>query len=89
MTVSNLRIFWIVWCSMWALGWLLAGFVTFGLAWAGIPASLLAILLPVGGGRQEAPQLALPPGHPVWRNPNAPPQLPPPPSSVYDRRYYR
>lgn len=46
--MSNVRVFWIAWCAMWALGWLLIGFLTFGLGWLMVPVSLLAILIPVG-----------------------------------------
>jgi hypothetical protein len=56
---SNLRSFWIVWCSMWALGWLLLGFVTLFRSWVLVPVSFLCILIPVGS-RQRAvhqPQL--------------------------------
>lgn len=46
--MSTLRLFWIIWCCFWALGWLLIGFLTFFLGWLMVPLSLLAILLPVG-----------------------------------------
>lgn len=46
--MSNLRIFWIIWCSGWAFFWLLTGFFTFLLGWLFVPLSLLAILIPVG-----------------------------------------
>lgn len=46
--MTNLRIFWVIWCCMWALGWLLAGFASFGIAWLGVPVSLLCILIPIG-----------------------------------------
>jgi hypothetical protein len=45
--MSNTRIFWIAWCCMWALGWLLLGFFTI-ITWLFVPFSLLAILLPIG-----------------------------------------
>lgn len=45
--MSNVRIFWIIWCSFWGLGWLLLGFFFFPL-WLFVPFSLLAILLPIG-----------------------------------------
>jgi hypothetical protein len=82
--MSGLRIFWIIWCSMWALFWMLAGFVSFGAAWLGVPVALLCILIPVGNGRPR------PAGYPkVWPGsqasgypggyaPPAPPSLPPP-----------
>lgn len=74
--VSNSRIFWIAWCTMWALGWLLIGFFTFFLGWIMVPVSLLAILIPVGGtGNRAAPQVAYPP--PGWVPPGQ--QLPPGP----------
>jgi hypothetical protein len=57
---SNLRSFWIVWCSMWALGWLLCGFVTQYLSWLLVPVSVLCILLPVGA-RQKAAYQPQPP----------------------------
>ena len=50
---GNLRVFWIIWCSFWALFWLLAGFATLGIGFVGVPFSLLAILIPVGTGRQQ------------------------------------
>lgn len=56
--MSNLRIFWIAWCSAWALFWMLAGFFTFLLGWLMIPVSLAAILIPVGQGYQ--PRAVLP-----------------------------
>jgi hypothetical protein len=46
--MSNTRIFWIIWCSMWALAWLLIGFFTFFIGWIGVPISLLCILIPIG-----------------------------------------
>jgi hypothetical protein len=52
---SNLRSFWIVWCSMWALGWLLCGFVTQYLSWLLVPVSVLCILLPVGARDGQVP----------------------------------
>ncbi|MDA8185197.1 MAG: hypothetical protein M0035_12385 [Actinomycetota bacterium] len=45
---STLRIFWIIWCCFWALGWLLVGFFTFLLGWVMVPISLLAIFIPIG-----------------------------------------
>ena len=52
--MSTLRIFWIIWCCFWALGWLLIGFFTFLLGWLMVPVSLLAILIPVGRARPPA-----------------------------------
>jgi hypothetical protein len=63
--VSNTRIFWIIWCTMWAVGWLLIGFFTFLLGWIMVPPSLLAILLPVGRADSgPAPQVVYPPAYP-------------------------
>lgn len=63
--MSNLRVFWIIWCSMWAFGWLLFGWLLI-LGWVMVPVSLLAILIPVGA----SPRPQLPPaGHPAWENP--------------------
>lgn len=45
--MSNLRIFWIIWCTMWAFGWLLCGFIFFPV-WIFVPLSLGAILIPIG-----------------------------------------
>lgn len=59
--MSNTRIFWIIWCTMWALGWLLVGFFTFFLGWLMVPVSLLAILLPIG--KEPAQQQGYPPHH--------------------------
>ena len=56
--MSNTRVFWIIWCSMWALGWMLAGFFTLGLLWVMVPASLVAILIPVG---RDTPAAIAPP----------------------------
>ncbi len=56
---SNLRIFWIIWCSMWGLGWLFVGFVFFPF-WIMVPASLLCILIPVGQGRRQVYQPQMP-----------------------------
>lgn len=50
--MSNLRLFWIIWCVMWALGWLLVGFFTFFIGWLFVPFSLLAILIPIGSTQQ-------------------------------------
>lgn len=50
-SMSTLRLFWIIWCCFWALGWLLIGFLTFLLGWLMVPVSLLAILLPIGKSR--------------------------------------
>lgn len=46
--MDNTRVFWIAWCSAWALGWFTIGWFTLGLGWLGVPLSLLAILIPVG-----------------------------------------
>lgn len=68
--MSNLRIFWIAWCVMWALFWLILGFFTI-IGWVGVPFSLLSILIPVGQAegptvvQQNAywpPPAAAPPG---------------------------
>lgn len=53
--MSNARIFWIIWCTAWALFWFCAGWVTLGIAWLLVPFSLLAILIPVGGGTVQPP----------------------------------
>ena len=67
--MSNLRTFWIIWCSMWALGWLLIGFFTFFIGWLFVPVSLLAILIPVGSNKElrgstDLAQPAVPPASP-------------------------
>ena len=59
--MSSLRMFWIAWCVMWALGWLLVGFFTFLLGWLMVPVSLAAILLPVGVDKTYRPPPSLPP----------------------------
>ena len=69
--MSSLRVFWIIWCSFWALGWLLIGFFTFLLGWFMVPVSLAAIMLPVG----QPPKQPHPP----------PPPGGYPPSSIYAR----
>ena len=58
--MSNLRIFWIIWCSMWALGWLLCGFLFIPLRLF-VPLSLGAILIPVGSARKQLPPPPWPP----------------------------
>lgn len=79
---NNARVFWIAWCCVWALFWLIIGFFTFGLGWFGTGLSLLAILIPVG----VSAQLHLPPA------PYYPPQFPPgdgvqlPPQGYSSRR---
>lgn len=52
--MSNLRIFWVAWCSFWALFWLLIGFFTI-IGWLGVPLSLSAILIPVGQDQNYTP----------------------------------
>jgi hypothetical protein len=96
--VGTVRIFWIIWCCFWALGWLLIGFFTFLFGWLMVPLALLAILLPVGKPSQskaiyfpQAPQPAMPPGIQSLRPP--PPAGPPPgwysdPSGSGDQRYW-
>jgi len=54
--VSNLRVFWVAWCSAWALGWLLLGFFTL-VTWLFVPLALAAILLPVGCEPKPPPPL--------------------------------
>lgn len=63
---SNVRVFWIIWCSGWAFFWFVLGFVSFGIAWVMVPVSLLAILIPFGVNRgpevvwyQQAPMTPL------------------------------
>lgn len=75
--MSDLRVFWIIWCSMWAAFWMLMGFVTLGIAWLLVPAALLAIFMPVGQAPRP-PRAQLPPGG--W------PAMPPPPPVPWDRR---
>jgi hypothetical protein len=98
--VSTLRIFWIIWCCFWALGWLLTGFLTFGFGWLMVPISLLAIFLPIGKSSQpegvyfpyQAPS-AMPPGAEYLQ---PPPQVPvgppagwyPDPSGSGGQRYW-
>jgi hypothetical protein len=48
--VGNLRLFWIIWCLVWAGFWFLSGFFTVFIGWIGVPISLLLLLLPVGKG---------------------------------------
>jgi hypothetical protein len=64
--MSNLRVFWIAWCSAWALGWLLLGFFTL-VTWLFVPLSLAALLLPVGCERRPPPPLE------PWRDRQLPP----------------
>lgn len=52
--MSNLRIFWIIWCSFWALFWLFSWWFTFGIGLLGVPISLLAILIPIGADPNRA-----------------------------------
>jgi len=49
---------------MWALGWMTVGWLIFPINLIMIPASLLAILIPVG----TEPPNQLPPGQEPWRN---------------------
>ncbi len=67
--MTNLRIFWIIWCCFWGLGWLLVGFFFFPL-WLFVPFSLLAILLPIG--RSRPPAYYDPVQHNVIVDPNDP-----------------
>ena len=67
---STGRVLWIIWCLSWAGFWFFAGLATLGIAWLGIPAALLCILIPVGSPPKAA---AVPPGQEPWR------QLPPGP----------
>ena len=53
--MSNVRVFWIIWCVMWALGWLLIGFFTIFIGWLFVPLSLLAILIPIGSTKNPRP----------------------------------
>jgi hypothetical protein len=46
--VSNLRLFWIIWCCLWAGWWFLFGIFTFFLGWLLCPVALACILLPIG-----------------------------------------
>lgn len=80
--MSTVRVFWIIWCCFWALGWMLVGLFTFLLGWLMVPVSLLAILLPVGNTRgpkfvsfPDAPNSQMPPPVPG-------PALEPPPGPV-------
>jgi hypothetical protein len=54
--MSNTRIFWIIWCCFWALGWLLIGFFLI-VTWLFVPVSLLAILIPIGRTRAAPKQV--------------------------------
>jgi hypothetical protein len=47
--VSNLRLFWIIWCCLWAAFWFLSGFFTL-IGFLGAPIALLFLLLPIGKG---------------------------------------
>ena len=53
--MSNVRVFWIIWCVMWAMGWLLIGFFTIFIGWLFVPLSLLAILIPIGSTQNSRP----------------------------------
>ncbi|MHB1536435.1 MAG: DUF2510 domain-containing protein [Acidimicrobiales bacterium] len=83
--MSNTRIFWIIWCSMWAFFWLLMGFFTFLLGWIFVPFSLLAILIPVGAGPKS--NYPVPPPYGPWgqypQGPMGGPAGPPPPPGWY------
>jgi hypothetical protein len=59
-SMSNVRVFWIIWCVMWALGWLLIGFFTIFLGWLFVPLSLLAILIPIGSTQNSRPIISPP-----------------------------
>lgn len=63
--MSNVRVFWIIWCCAWALGWACFGWILFGVGLLLAPISLLAILIPVGApARDEYYRRQLPPyGH--------------------------
>ncbi len=79
--MSNTRIFWIIWCSMWALLWLLVGFFTFLLGWLLVPVSLLAILIPVGAAPTGRKYVTFQPPQPPWQpsgQPTAGPEWPAP-----------
>ena len=47
--VSNVRLFWIIWCCLWAGFWFISGFFTL-IGFLGAPVALLFILLPIGKG---------------------------------------
>jgi hypothetical protein len=66
--MTPLRTFWVAWCSLWAAFWLLAGFFTI-IGWAGVPLSLLAILLPVGNPPKPLPWRCLECGQPPSAHP--------------------
>jgi hypothetical protein len=52
--VSNVRLFWIIWCCLWAGFWFISGFFTL-IGFLGAPVALLFLLLPIGKGpRPEA-----------------------------------
>jgi len=82
---SNLRIFWIIWRSFWALFRFVAGFATFGLAWLGVPVSLLMILIPVGARPQQPPMVG---GPPQWGQTLAPPGWYPDPAGSGHPRWW-
>jgi hypothetical protein len=45
--VGNLRLFWIIWCLLWAAFWFISGFFTL-IGFLGAPIALLFLLLPIG-----------------------------------------
>jgi len=49
----TMRTFWIIWCVMWAVFYMLAGFFFFPI-WLGVPFSLFAILIPIGSADRIA-----------------------------------
>jgi hypothetical protein len=71
MGMSNTRIFWIIWCSAWAVFWFLLGWFFFP-AWIFVPVSLLCILIPVGNGSATA-AVGVQPVWPQQQTPSPPP----------------
>jgi hypothetical protein len=84
--VSNLRLFWIIWCCIWSFIWFWIGFATLFVGWVMIPVSLLCILIPIGKGPRPV----------AYHVPDNPRQLPTPPAGnvridgpAYDEAYQR
>lgn len=49
----NVRIFWLVWCGFWALGWMTIGWFIFPINLLMIPLSLVLMLVPIGRRTDE------------------------------------
>jgi hypothetical protein len=66
--VSNLRLFWIIWCCLWAGFWFISGFFTI-IGFLGAPVALLFILLPIGKGPRPKAYYVPPSPPPLGQSP--------------------